>query len=329
MKIVSWNLRNIGPDKLTRQFPAAYSAFGLGGNVLDYITKVVTGNAAWSNIQSARPADIFVIIELRTGGQDKGADGSNGCLVVLPSISNALNSAVAARADVRGSYSYKWVKPLVTGFRETIGIIYNEKALTLKTSEILTDLIHDTPLSPRTPFAAEFALVSNPATSLYVAGIHSPPPKGTSGLKYRDPINYNRLLINTGCSGQPGVFFAGDFNCTPSSSFPDASGNPVKSFTNIPTFGTLLADGTKSSLLSNLDDSQQPAAYLSAAYDNIIYNFTAPASSTEIVADLIGNARDMNSADTHTVFAANEELVFDTYRDTLSDHLPVIAEFNF
>lgn len=328
MKIISWNLKNIGPAKLTRDFAASYSAFGLGGNVLNYITKVVTGDPAWSNLESTKPADIFVVVELKTGGKTKGDPGNSSCLVVLPTLVNALNSVVAARQDVSNDYLYRSVTPLVTGFHETIGIIYNSKSLTLKSSGILPDLTTNAEFIPRVPFGAQFELVAQAGTSIYVAGIHSPPPEGNSRLKYRKPINYNRLLANVAYAGTTNAFFAGDFNCNPASSYMSDTGAAVFPFSNIPTFITRLPNGTLSSVRQKLNTAKPaPASYLSDSFDNIICNYALPATATEVVPDLIGNARNMNAAGTPGVFAANQETVFTAYSKNVSDHLPIITEF--
>ena len=61
MKIISWNLKNIGQSKLTNKLSPVLAAAGLGGTVLEYITKLVMADNAWRNITTANPADILLI----------------------------------------------------------------------------------------------------------------------------------------------------------------------------------------------------------------------------------------------------------------------------
>jgi hypothetical protein len=72
MKIVIWNLKNIGETKLTNSTNAIMAAKGFGSNVLDFMINLVTGNSIWSSVNpSLDPADVFVVIELKCGGQAK------------------------------------------------------------------------------------------------------------------------------------------------------------------------------------------------------------------------------------------------------------------
>lgn len=320
MKIISWNLKNIGTNKLPKEFAAVYSAYGLGGSCLDFITKVVTGDTAWDNIQSDNPADVFVIIELKSGGNIQGLAGTSSCLVVLPRIVNAMNTIVAAGADA-ANYSYAAVPPLITGYHETVGIIYNTKALTLKSKSVPPNSTTNKGITPRGPFFANFELTSAAGGSISISGIHAPPPQGSGRLKYRKPIDFNRLLVNTGI-GNGTSFILGDFNCNPGSFYPGAgAGTQVKPFTNLNGFRTNIADGTLSSVRMKLAPANPPPAnYLSDSFDNILFNMAAVATP-ESVMDLIGNARNMNGA-----AATDLNTVFTAYK-VLSDHLPVIIEY--
>ena len=82
MKIVSWNLRNIGNTKLTNTFTQKYLGFGLGNDVADYVAGLVMGSDRWNAVPnlSTNPADIFVVIELKTGGKKKGGAVSGTCI---------------------------------------------------------------------------------------------------------------------------------------------------------------------------------------------------------------------------------------------------------
>src|ERR1044071_5394378 len=97
MKIISWNLRNIATNKLRKTFSPRYSGYGLGGNGLDYITKLVTGDSAWGNINSATPVDIFAVIELKTGGRKQGNRANGAAPDVLQRLVNAMNTMVGQR----------------------------------------------------------------------------------------------------------------------------------------------------------------------------------------------------------------------------------------
>ena len=48
MKIVSWNLKNIGHRKLVKQMNAIVAAAHYGNNVLDFMMNVVMGRNIWN-----------------------------------------------------------------------------------------------------------------------------------------------------------------------------------------------------------------------------------------------------------------------------------------
>src|SRR5689334_11971369 len=133
MKIVSWNLKNIGQSKLTNAFSPTFNAFGLGNNVIDYITGLVMGATRWNAVASlsTNPADIFVVIELKTGGNQKGKAISGTCLPTLNDITGRLNLIVSKKypGNPDPPYQYDYVIPVIIGYHETVGIIFNKKQL--------------------------------------------------------------------------------------------------------------------------------------------------------------------------------------------------------
>ncbi len=123
MNIVSWNLLNIGRGKLKREVNPAVAKTGVGNNGLDYIVKAVMGDSIWSGA-GAVAVDIFVIVELKCGGGDhKGNEATQGAApFVLTWLTEAMNTVAAvAKIDKK----YEFAPPLITGNRETVGIIYN------------------------------------------------------------------------------------------------------------------------------------------------------------------------------------------------------------
>jgi hypothetical protein len=314
MKIISWNLKNLGEKKLARPINPVVAAAGVGNDVLDYILRVVMGNDVWRGISSTLPADIFIIIELKTGGTDKGGDVSGAAIPTVTKIGQAMNAIAAL--DPQGRYHYSGVPLQITGNRYSVGIIYNERALTLRSWGVVRDRSHRF-LLPRTPFGAQFSMQGTDQT-LSVLGIHAPPPKGGTATRFRDPIYYCRQLADLELVTHPHIMFvAGDFNCNPASTYVSMSG-PLLPFNGMTNYDTRLPSTSLTSLRQTLDRSQTGSAvYLKDYYDNVLYK--APGSSgtpRQYVMDLVGN---------NAAFADHAVAVLNSYW-TVSDHLPVVWE---
>lgn len=334
MKIISWNLKNLGQTKLGNAFTPTYSAYGLGGNVGTFITNLVTGSPVWNNIAnlSTNPADVFVVIELKTGGSNKGTAVGGTCIPTLTLLRNAMNQAVNARLGNNLNYLYNFAIPLVCGRHETVGVIFNTRVLNLVGFTVFRNLTNNNWINPRTPGGAQLTDIAS-GNNFQVIGIHAPPPKGAANIKYRPPIQYSNLLQHTTPTGLANTFFMGDFNCNPNSTYVlNAHGGPVNvgPFQNMPGFGTRLPTPTLSSVRTKITNNfPPPASYLNDAYDNIWFNTAVPVGTPQIVPDMIGNARNMNVIGTPVVFGANPATSAAIVRafNMVSDHLPVVIEF--
>ncbi|WP_162042208.1 hypothetical protein [Undibacterium sp. YM2] len=301
----------------------------MGNTVLDFVTNVVMGAEQWEGVVSAFPVDLFVVIELKTGGSAKGGAVSGNCLPTLVALRDAMNAAVTAMNHDPQEYTYAYVTPLITGQHETVGFIYNTRVLTPTGIAVERDSVSNTYLPGRTPLVATFSLVSNPLTTMRFSGIHDPPPSGGAAVRMRPPIDFCRRLINTPSAAVQNTFFLGDFNCQPSDSYVNGNGVTVRPFSNLPNFGTDLPNNSLSSVRRRLDTTQAgQAAYLNAAYDNnIFWPIPQLVVGDEEVADLIGEAKDNTFDPPNDLYPARGRAVLNAF-NAVSDHLPVIIEFN-
>ena len=313
MKIISWNLRNIGINKLARPFTARFQAYGLGNNVLDYMMKVVMGDPVWSNINNGYPVDIFVVIELKCGGLKKGEYPPGAPSPTLVTIMTAMNN-YANGAGIAASYRYNAVPPLIVGRHEAVGIIYNTAALALVGAAVLRD-VNGKFINPRTPFYTQFTPVAwnNP---LHIIGLHAPPPQGGANVRYRPPILFARKVGTVPQLANPNTMIMGDYNCAPNAVYNAGMGNVGWNF---PNYGTYIPDGTLTSVRTRLANTQQPPAnYLSGPYDNLLKNFNGPNIQQQVL-DTIGNARNMA---VNPIGSTRLSLVLSNY-NKVSDHLPI------
>lgn len=342
MRVISWNLKDIGQNKLATPLPPLIAAAGLGNNVLDYIVNVVMAEPNWAPYTGAARADLFIVIELVSGGHLKGADVSAGAVPTLNALVGAMNAIAVARG-VTGTYQYASVPSKVTGKWESVGMIYNMRALTYAplSARTLRD-IDGNNLLPRTPFFASFNPVAG-GPRLDVIGIHAPPP--TSGVsRFRLPVLYTEYLARVPEVRQVGPFFvpqpllliAGDFNCDAAANFDMRRAGvwqQIDAFDDlINTWHctTLMPIGSLSSMRKDLETAPPPipADYLNEAYDNIFVKPAGvPLAAAQRVLDLIANARNTTQPPAaQAMYPAQTQLLFDNYW-TVSDHMPVDITF--
>jgi hypothetical protein len=358
MKIISWNLCNIGMTKIngTNQINNILKAANYGNSVLDFIIRVVMGNTVWGAINTPRPADVFIIIEL-TGlakADTVGKAASGNARQILAQIVSAMDAASPNPAN----YKYDFVPPISIASgtkKESIGIIFNKILFSQPSTP--------TPGSPGlpasgyglvlnslgksiatggddrcSPFFADLVIpTSSPVTALgnllRVIGVHAP-PLGKRGVDYefRPPISYSERLVNCANVIQtpgPPIFVVGDFNCCPTSYYLDLGKNKVKPFEGLLTpptgpvtwtaYSTALPAGALTSVRDSVDTALAgQAQYLSKSYDNIFYSrMVPPAPNTETALDLIGS---------FTVAGVGLTASLDSYRK-VSNHIPVVAEW--
>ena len=326
MKIVAWNLKNIGHRKLVKQMNAMVAAAHYGNNVLDFMMNVVMGSTIWNGTNlSAVPADLFMVIELKSGGKNKGAAVSGTGVPCMANILNAMNFIAANTPALAGHYAYAQVPGMLTGRHESVGLIYNTVTLAYVGQAVLQNNTANY-LLPRTPYLAQFT-VGLGGPSLNVVGIHAPPPSGGAAVKFKEPISYcNRLpscpLLMVGAPQN--YFIGGDFNCAPTNTWV-SNGVALTPFNNpappapagrtLTGYGTALANGTLTSVRRKVDFSQVgPLQYLNGVYDNILYY---PAGNyLAYTLDLIGN---LNTPGVGIVARLNN-----FWR--ISDHLPVVTD---
>jgi hypothetical protein len=334
MKIISWNLKNIGQSKLTNTFGQAFNAFGLGNNVVDYISGLVMGTSRWDAVPglTTNPADVFVVIELKTGGNQKGKAVSGTCIPTLNDIVAKLNTLVGIRypGNLNPPYHYNYVIPLIVGYHETVGIIFNDKALTFVGANAFRNSTNNTWINPRTPYGAQLKQNATNA-NFQVVGIHAPPPKGADGIKFRPPIDYSNLLQNITPAGLVNTFIMGDYNCNPASRYTNGFGNQIAPFQGLlgVNFRTFIPNGTLSSVRTKPANALAPPAnYLNDAYDNLIFYVPTllPASTSEIVVDMIGQSRDLSKPTKPNISTTNLVALVNAY-NKVSDHMPVVIEW--
>ncbi len=334
MRIVAWNLKNIGQTKLSNTFSALIGQSRLGNCVLDYMMKVVMADAAWTPYVSD-PADVFLIVELKSGGKTKGAPATGTAIPTLTTILAAMNKVAQAR-KLTGTYAYAGIDPLVIGYHECVGIVYNTKRLTYapNSAAVLRDATGY--VGPRAPFYAAFTTANN--NRLAVVGIHAPPPSGSQQAKFRLPVLYTQRLaevpeLNQAAMNaqQEPLCIGGDFNCDRRSSFTlyvKKKATQVTAFSDLVTnyqYSTQLANGTLSSMRRTLGTVKPPVNtnYLSGAYDNIFAKALGLQNPpTQRVLDLIGNARDTTPQPATALYPARVAALFNAYW-VVSDHMPV------
>lgn len=322
MKIISWNLRNIGQTKLGNTFTPTIAGRGLGNNVLEYMMNVVMGMPVWTNICSPNPADIFVIIELKTGGNAKGGNANGTSIPTLAAVVGAMNTVATLRGQA-ATHQYNAVVPLITGYHETVGVVYNTRLLTFTAAAVRRD-VNNRYINPRTPFSAAFTVTATGA-QVIVTGLHAPPPSGGAALRYRPPINYANSVATVPSLPLQNQLVMGDYNCNPASTYTNGFGVVVG--WNWAGYGTLIPNGTLSSVrLKVANANPAPANYLSDAYDNLLFNFVAGPPVVTQVLDTIGNARDMTTVPPTAMYPGNLVALLNNY-NRVSDHLPIYMEF--
>ncbi len=336
MRIIAWNLKNIGFGKLGNTFSPAITAAGLGNNVGDYILKVVMGQAVWNNILPAAFPDIFVMVELKSGGSLKGA-AANGtaipCLAAMVANMNMVANA-GLGGGINPNFQYQAVVPQVIGWHETVGVIYNHQALNLTNSGVLRDNVNAVNFLPRAPFWAEFTYGGG-ANTLNVVGIHAPPPGGGGVRYYRNPIRYANNLTRSNQLDLANLmvpedtFVMGDFNTDPTNTYGAAPGIAFA----MPGYATTLPAMTLTSMRRRIVAANPtPTDYLSDAFDNVMHAFPngAPGGGVvEMVPDLIQFARNMNPVPPGppvAMYPGNRVMLLNNYWK-VSDHLPVVFQF--
>lgn len=324
MKIISWNLKNVGAGKLGNAMNPAVAAAGYGNNVGEFIVNVVMGNVLWGPWNPAVAADIFLIIELKCGGHNKSTAAVGTCTPCLTALVNAMN-AVAGLGNL--NFQYTAVPPLVCGYHECVGVIFNHRRLTYNGSFVLRDNnLHY--INPRSPFLANFTVGLGPA-QLNVVGIHAPPPSGGAAVRYRGPIGFCTKLPTVptlmGIGAPQQFVIGGDFNSEQANTW-NVLGYNRHPFFNLPSppapanmdltnYATMLPAGTLTSVRNKLDNHQGgQARYLNGAYDNILFKTPMPPAG-EYAIDLIGN---MNAPPIGLLATLNNYL-------RVSDHMPVVV----
>jgi hypothetical protein len=323
MKVMFWNLRNIGSSKLARAFPPGIlPPAGMGNTVLDFIVKVNMGDAVWVNATSTTPVDVFVIVELRSGGDQKGQDGTGACLRVLPRVKAAMNNVGPA-----ATYKYKKVDPLIVGWHEVVGVFYNMRKLTYVDSASMRNSANNF-LLPRTAFWTQFTVIAT-GLPLNIIGLHGPTSDPNTG-EYTDAVKFtndlddiaqiNQLALNP----KQSTLIGGDYNVDPLNSY--YVGNRPKrrkvgAFDKLvsSSYEITLPNGTLTSIRDALDNNQTPPAnYLSQPYDNIVFRLPGvnPSPTVKRV-DVIGKA---------PTYATNQGATFNAVQG-MTDHLPMAVEW--
>lgn len=358
MKIITWSIQKLGEKKIGPESRESgelnyFNSAGLGGNILSFMTKVISGNKVWSTLWkdgiTDSPADVIVIIGVISGGQAKGNSATGSAEIVLPILKAALTAETGMK--------YDYVPPLVTGYRECVGILYNTDKLSCTDSGVLkksTDEDKEAYLTPRTPFWARFT--STPAGSpLNIVGIHAPPPKGKEDTEYKKPIQYSDSFTDiekitqkkTQTDKEP-TLLLGNFHCSPVANYKTTDGKEDKeeTTTHLPftalfdtyNYGTRLPEvpptpsppppkvkpDNLTSISKSVDTSKTPpASYLSRAYDNILYSHLSSTPKSKVL-DLIGQARNMNAPKTPPLDPTHA-LTLAEYAK-VSSNLPVVLE---
>lgn len=320
MKIMCWNIFKVGSGKLKRKLGAVVANGGLGNNIQDYIVKVALGNAVWSNATTTTPVDVFVIIELVSGGYQKDTLGYGSCLRTLTALKSSMNTAVTNKA----AYVYDYVAPKIIGTKECVGVIYNTKKLTFVSSQSVRNTAGNFVL-PRTAFWAKLQLAAAPKTTLNIVGIHGPTSSPSAG-DYKDAVTYTNRLAEVAQLNQSGVTpkqdtcIGGDYNCDPLNSYTkklNAKNKKITAFSDLTDYNyeITLPNGTLSSVRQRINSSKTPPAdYLSEPYDNILFQLPSLTTNPPVkLIDLVGKS---------TLYTTNLVAVFNACR-VVSDHLPL------
>jgi endonuclease/exonuclease/phosphatase family metal-dependent hydrolase len=324
MKIMFWNLRNLGTRKLNNSLGnVAIANAGMGNTILDYIVRINTGNAVWAHATSQVPVDVFVIIELKSGGVAKGAAGTGACLQVLPSIQAAMNAAAPL-----ATHQYAWVAPQVVGYHEVVGILYNTHVFNgVANSGALRNNAGNF-LNPRTAFWAELTVTAS-NTPLHIVGIHGPTSKPQTG-DYKNACVFTNDLgtvarVNQAANNpKQRLCVGGDFNVDPLQGYKNGNGQKarkISAFNSLQTtynYSITLPNGTLTSVRDRLANNLPPPAnYLSQPYDNIVFMLPGIAPPVVRRVDIIGNAPTYVNRQAATFNAASRA----------SDHLPMTIEW--
>lgn len=322
-----WNLLNIGNTKLSKALKVGViGANGMGNNILDYVTRISAGEQVWQNATSNVPADIFVIIELKSGGKQKGGNGNGTCLLVLPRVVAAMNALTQAR-NLQATYVYASVPTLIVGSHEVVGVVYNTKVFNNPQSDVLRT-VQNTFLGPRAPFWVTFNVIAN-NTPLNIVGIHGPTSQPASE-NYKNAVSFTNGLatitnIRQENNPRQRTYIGGDFNVDPANSY--VSGNGVKkkkifAFADLTAsyaYNITLPNGTLTSVRRTINNNVNPPGnYLSQPYDNIV--FLMPGANPLPVVqrvNTIGNA---------PTYQAHQVATFNAAK-TVSDHLPMTIEW--
>jgi hypothetical protein len=320
----------------------------MGNTVMDYIVNLVAGmNNPATNVPvwdfatqnvSQNPADIFVIIELRTGGRIKGNAVSANCNNTLVTLVTALNTAMVTR-NLQATYHYNYATSLITGNRESVGVIYNDIVFNQMTT--VTQTLRNNNgqnLLPRTPMQVSLTELAT-GNVFEVNGLHAPPVRGGQALRYRPPIDYLNSLstvteLDPTVNMTPpeyGYMIMGDYNCSPLSSYTNGMGQIIQAFGNLNNWGylTRIPNGTKSSYRIRLNNALPPPDnYLSEAYDNLAYHFTFNTTQGPFggVLDLLGGARNSNVNPAVSAYIPQPVALLNNSRK-VSDHQPMVLEF--
>jgi hypothetical protein len=322
VKFISWNLRNVSDGKLLRDFSEPVASAGLGNTMLDYVVNVVMGNACWSNVNTPRPADAFMVIELKCGGHQKGHAAFGSDAITMGMLTGAMN-LYARLHGLAGDYVYGAAPRLIVGTHETVGIIYNTQRLDNPRVQVLRD-VNVRYVNPRSPFSATFTLVGADM-EFTLTGIHAPPPGGSGDQRYRRPIQFLEQMATCPALATEWQMVAGDYNCDPTDTYETGGGMQVG--WEWQGYGTNLAPGTLTSVRQKIAGGQPtPEDYMSAAYDNLLFNYQAQLEEDERVLDLIGNARRMTVDPPVPLYPASRVSLLNNY-NSVSDHMPMVLEF--
>jgi len=302
MKIISWNFRGFTDSKILKPLNAILNTMGHGATILEYVTKLVIADEVWQNITSPDPFDIFILIEVKSGGSTKGRQASASCLTSIPMLVQSLNLA-SNRKGTFATHQYDYVRPmLVVGHNETAVIVYNTVALT--------------------------------ANLLDIVGVHAARRGGTPNV--RKPIDYciDLSLCPDITNTANDLIFSGDFNTNPDEYYYNGHGvlrEPFEALTNANIgYATNLPTPTLTSLKTSVVradiNNPQPSDYLANAYDNIFYKINGATIQRQNVLDVIANARDMSQPGYPLIYPRRVVMLRNNYW-SVSDHLPIQLEY--
>lgn len=319
MKIVSWNLRRLSRGKLTRRLQPKLRAAGMGNDVGEMICRVVLGMEPWQEVNPGGPADVFVIIEVSSGGDHKGTAATGSGPIALASLVatfNAIANAGRAPNDPNPDHQWAVVPPLVVGWHETVGIIYNTRLLTPAGSGVLRDDVYDRFFLDRTPFWARFTDRNGEPSN--VVGIHAETADGNDvgpGIRYANSLTRSDRLDVVDEMEVEDTYVAGDYNCQPE----DTYGYPPRPF-DMEGYQTSLPHNSWSTVRKKPDSSYRPPRnYLCNPYDNLMFAIggDGPLDDWASLLDLIGRAP-------APLPTKNLQMLTQRYFSEVSDHLPIV-----